>query len=251
MKAIILAAGFGTRLKPLTDKTAKPLLPIAGHPIIDTIIKQIHTISAIDEIIVVSNKKFYSSFESWLATVQSSIKITIINDGTTDNSNRRGAIGDTLFAIDHLNIQDDILIIGGDNIFTFDLSIMYDHFKKLGNTIALYDVKRLELVKLYAAVEMNDESRVLSVTEKPDTADTTLVSVCIYMYSQSILNRFRDYSNSNQNIDQIGNFAAWLCHIEPVYGCILEGGWFDIGGFESLSQAEAYFEKYNRNSNDR
>jgi glucose-1-phosphate thymidylyltransferase len=246
MKAIILGAGFGTRLKPLTDKTAKPLIKIAGRPIIDYIIDKVLTVPNIEEIIIVCNQKFHGDFEIWSHSRNCPVSLKILNDGTTSNEDRKGAIGDSLFAIKQFSILDDILIIGGDNLFTFDLRLLFDEFLKKGNTIALYDIRNLGLAKLYGVVKINQSGKIIEMIEKPSEPQTTLISVCLYMYSRSVCKRFEEYSSSGKNMDQIGNFAAWLCKLEPVYGVSLEGAWFDIGDFKSLENANAFYEKYNK-----
>ena len=137
MKAIILAAGYATRLYPLTLNQPKALLPIADKPIIDYIVDQIETIEAVDELIVISNEKFFPHFSKWSEERKSRFKITILNDNTTDDSNKLGAVGDMNFAIDTLGIDDEILVMAGDNIFTFELVDFYNEYKSKNSDMIL------------------------------------------------------------------------------------------------------------------
>jgi len=241
MKAIVLAAGFGTRLRPLTDNTAKPLIDVAGRPIIDHIIDKIETLSEVDEIVVVCNERFAADFETWRAAQKRSKPIRLLNDGTTCNEDRRGAVGDIAFALEHMNGDPDVLVVGGDNIFAFDLEPLLVSYREYGNSIAVRDVKNIDLARLYATVERTPEGRVTAMIEKPDSPTTTMVSVCIYVYGTSIRTRVREYAEAGHGMDTTGEFASWLCTVEPVYGCLLEGTWFDIGDMESLEKARQAF----------
>ena len=241
MKAIVLAAGFGTRLRPLTDNTAKPLIDVAGRPIIDYIIEKIEKLSDVDEIVVVCNERFFSGFEAWRAAQNCSVPIRLLNDGTTCNEDRRGAVGDIAFAIDHMDGAPDVLVVGGDNIFAFDLQPLLESYHEHGNSIAIRDVESVDLARLYATVERTPQGKVTAMVEKPDSPATTMVSVCIYVYGTSIRTRVREYAEAGHGMDTTGEFASWLCTVEPVFGCLLEGTWFDIGDMASLENARQAF----------
>ncbi len=241
MKAVILAAGFGIRLRPLTDRFAKPLIDIGGQPIIDHIINKVDCLSGIDEIIVICNQRFYSDFQAWHSTKVSQIPIRVLNDGTTSNETRRGAVGDIRFALEHIDEMPELLIIGGDNIFSFDLNPLLDSFRRRGNTIGVLDVKRYDLARLYATVEMTPEGRIIGMIEKPDNPSTTMASMCVYAYGSSIRSRIEQYATMTGSMDTTGDFASWLCTVEPVFGCNLEGIWFDIGDAKSLKMARKAF----------
>lgn len=241
MKAVILAAGFGTRLRPLTDRIAKPLIDISGQPIIDHIIDKVEILSGIDEILVVCNQRFYSDFQAWHRAKGSGISIRVLNDGTTSNETRRGAVGDIRFALEHMDGTPELLITGGDNIFSFDLHPLLDSFRHKGNAIGVRDVKSRDLARLYATVEMTPEGRITRMIEKPDNPPTTMVSICIYTYGSSIRSRIEQYAAATESMDTTGEFASWLCTVEPVYGCGLEGIWFDIGDVKSLEMAREAF----------
>ncbi|MCX5685134.1 MAG: nucleotidyltransferase family protein, partial [Planctomycetota bacterium] len=243
MKAIILCAGFGTRLKPLTDHMAKPLIQVAGRPILDHIIDKVLSFGEIDEVLVVSNQRFFADFESWAAAGRRPIPVRVLNDGTTSNETRKGAVGDMLLAVREMRTPEDFLVVGGDNIFTFDLNRVFGVFSGKGSTLAVYDVGSNALARLYGVVELDPDGRVTAMTEKPEHPATTLASICVYMYVASVTRRLVEYEAAGNSMDATGSFAAWLCSVEPVYGCPVNGVWFDIGDFESLANARAFFEK--------
>jgi glucose-1-phosphate thymidylyltransferase len=241
MKAILLGGGFGTRLRPLTDNKAKPLIDVAGQPILDHIVDKVLAIDAIDEVIVVCNERFHRGFEQWAEQWPHDVPLRILNDGTTTNEDRLGAIGDVRFAVQHFDEPHDILVVGGDNIFTFDLTQLYETFADKGNTLALYDVGTEDLASLYGTVELDEDGRVTHMVEKPSEPTTTLVSICIYMYSRQIGEWLEQYKADGNNMDNTGYFASWLCQQAPVYGRVLAGTWFDIGDFDSLEEARQFF----------
>jgi glucose-1-phosphate thymidylyltransferase len=241
VKAIILAAGFGTRLRPLTDTTAKPLIDVCGRPILDHIVDKVEVLAGIDEIIVVCNQRFYSDFQSWERARTSNVPIRVVNDGTTSNETRRGAMGDVRFVLEGIDGTPEVLLVGGDNIFTFDLHPLLDCYRQKGNSIAVRDVLSRDLAKLYGTVEMTPEGRVTGLIEKPDNPHTTMVSICIYAYGPSLRSRLEEYASQGHSLDTTGQFASWLCTVESVHGCCLEGIWFDIGDAKSLAAARDAF----------
>ncbi len=245
MKAIILGGGFGTRLKPLTDNCAKPLIHVADVPIIEYSVQKVNTLSSLEEIVVVSNDRFFEDYEAWAEDVDSNVPIRILNDGSTCADNRLGAIGDCLFAMEEMGQDEDVLVIGGDNIYTFDLQPMLDlfHQDSKRHVIALYDVGSLALAKKYGVVEVANDGEVSSMTEKPDDPKSTLVSVCIYMFRKGIHGLLKQYRRQSKSMDRIGDFVGWLVANEPVYGKSLDGTWFDIGDFDSLEKANEFFGK--------
>lgn len=247
VKAIILGAGFGTRLKPLTDKIAKPLIDVSGRPIIDYIIDKVEVLPDIDEILVICNQRFFSDFQAWLRAKDSKT-VRVLNDGTVSDETKRGAVGDIRFALEHTDGTPELLIIGGDNIFAFELYPLLDSFRQKGNSIGVLDVKSRDLAKLYATVEMTPEGLITGMIEKPDKPPTTMVSICVYAYGSSIRSRIEQYAAVTESMDMTGEFASWLCTVEPVYGCSLEGAWFDISDPKSLEMAREAFNVSKRES---
>lgn len=241
VKAIVLAAGYGTRLYPLTENTPKPLLEVGGKTIIDWAVRKISEVKAVDEIFVVTNAKFASHFEIWKGTVQTDQKITIVNDGTMTNEDRLGSLGDIRFVVEKFHLQDDLLIVAGDNLFDFSLADFVSHFENQ-MLVALHDVGNLELAKSYGVVSIDGQGKVTDFTEKPDQPQSTLISTAIYLYPQEILSSFLSFTDSHDT-DRAGDFLAWLYPQKTVQGVRLEGKWFDIGSLEQLEEARGVFTK--------
>lgn len=245
MKAIILAAGYAVRLFPLTENFPKPLLDINKKPIIDYIMEKIEEIG-ITEVYVVTNSRFYEHFKEWQGNYKGKSEVTIINDNTTSNDDRLGAIGDINFTLEKENIDDDILVIGGDNLFKFPLKKAYELFRKnQDSTIIGYDVKDLDLAKRYGVIEVSDDNKVLSFEEKPEKPKSTYCAICVYFYPKKTLKLLDKYIEEGNNKDAPGRFAAWLVENDAVYAVNHEEKWFDIGGFESLKEAKEEYGETN------
>lgn len=244
MKAIILAAGYATRLYPLTENRPKPLLEIKGKPIVEYILKKVEEIKEIDEIFIVTNNKFFLHFEEWKQNFSFTKKITIVNDGTTSNEDRLGSLGDVQFAINQGRVDQDVMVISGDNLFEFSLKEMTNLFYRYQTSIvALYDVKNLEEAKFYGIVGINRNNRMIDFVEKPAQPKSTLASTGIYIYPKETLSVLKDFVNRFDNTDRAGNFLEYLHQIEDVYCFVSQKKWFDIGSFESLKKAEQEYQR--------
>ncbi len=244
MKALVLAAGYATRLYPLTKECPKSLLPIKGKPIIDYIIDKIETADNIDEIFVITNGKFLSHFEIWRESRVSKIKISLINDLTKDNEARLGAIGDMNFAINKELIDDDLLVIGGDNLFDGSLRHFLD-FAKLNKecpVVGAYDVKTKDEAKLYGVIELDKEKRVIDFTEKPESPLSTLIAMCLYYFPKEKLSLISEYlKGKHGKHDAMGFYIEWLRHKASVYGYVFSGKWYDIGDHKFYHTANEKF----------
>ncbi len=245
MKGIILCAGYATRLYPLTKDKPKPLLPVAGRPIIEFLIEDLEKIDGLEEVYIVTNDKFASTFEDWAKNCDTKIDFKVINDMTTDNDNRLGAIGDILYVVKKENLDDDTIIIAGDNIFDLSLPdfVSYSQSVAPAATIAAYDVKDVELAKKYGLLVLNDDKKVIEFQEKPKEPKTTLASLGLYYYPKQVVQLLQKYVDEGNNTDQPGNFVAWLHKESAVYGYAFDGSWFDIGDFKSLEKANEFFSK--------
>lgn len=237
MDAIVLAAGYATRMYPLTENTPKPLLNVAGKPILEHIIRKLEQVGTINKIYIVTNDKFEQHFKEWLANFDSKKPIEIISDKTKSNEERLGAIGDIHFVINTKSIDSELIIIAGDNLFELSLTEVVRFFKKKkSNVIVLHDVKDKELAKQYGIVEINNEL-VTNFEEKPASPRSTLASAVIYLFPRKTLQVIRKYLAQGNNPDKAGSFIEWLYKRDPVYSYVSNRKWFDIGSFEQLEKA--------------
>jgi len=242
MKALILAAGYATRLYPLTKDRPKPLLPVAGRPIIDYIMDKLEKVEEIDTIFVVTNQRFSSQFRSWALNYKGDKELIVMDDGTTDDDNKLGAIGDMWFVIDALKVDDDFLVVAGDNLFPFEFTDFVTFFKEKQTTVvALYDVGDRELIKRYSSVVVNEEGRIIDFEEKPQEPKTTLAAVCLYLFPKDQLHLVGEYVKEGNNPDAPGYYIGWLHKKVPVYGFVFDEVWFDIGGLDMYKKADEYY----------
>ncbi|MFL5726064.1 MAG: NDP-sugar synthase [Gaiellaceae bacterium] len=230
MKALILAAGYATRLRPLTDSIAKPLLPVGGRPMVDWILDRIAETS-VDEIHLVTNARFAGDFERWAQGKD----VLVHDDGTTSNEDRLGAIGD----IDFVGLDDDLLAIASDNLFDYSLADYETYWRaKGGSCVAVYDVGDPELAKKYGVVDVDEDDRITNFLEKPDEPPTTLCATATYLYRREDAALVSTYLAEGNPPDQPGNFVAWLHKRAPVYAYRFSGEWYDIGDQAQLLEAD-------------
>ena len=243
MEAIILAAGYSTRLYPLTENMPKSLLDVAGKPIIEHIIKKLEMIADLDTIHIITNDKFEQHFSKWLKSFDSTKKIEIINDKTKGNEERLGALGDINFAINKKNIDNDLIVVAGDNLFEMPLTDMFNFFKKKkSNIIALHDVKNIELAKHYGIVEA-ENNLVVNFEEKPHNPKSTLASTGIYIFPKKTIELIKKYISQGNDADKTGSFIEWLYKRDKVYSYVTEKKWYDIGTVEQLEKANRHYKE--------
>lgn len=237
MKALILAAGYATRLYPLTKNTPKPLLEVGGKAILGHILDKL---DMVDEIFIVTNNFFYPQFNTWLQNNNYS-NITLVNDNTNSNEDRLGSIGDMEFVVKQHNIQDDLLVIGGDNLFEDNLTEFIQFFQEKGSSILLNDVKDIELAKKLGIVSLNDHNQISNFVEKPEQPESTLASTLVYGLTKNHLCLFSEALKENK-WDSPGNFISFLSQRETVYGKNVIGKWFDIGSLDQLEESRRHYE---------
>ena len=245
MKVIILAAGYATRLYPLTLTQPKPLLPVAGKPMIDYVLDNLAPIGGIDRVYVVTNAKFARHFERWSADYRdrkANLNFTIVNDLSTDDSNKLGAIGDIHFVLQTQHIADDIIVVAGDNLFSEKLSDFGRYCReRQAPVLAVYDVGDLEQIKKYNAITLDGEGRITFFEEKPPHPTSTLTGIALYYYPQSTLPLIQQYVAEGNNPDQPGRLVQWLYPRVPFYTWKVSGLWYDIGSRETLEEANRIF----------
>ncbi len=236
MKAIILAAGYATRLRPLTDTWAKELLPVGGRPILDRIVEAIAQVEAVDQVHVVTNTHKLPAFARWAKGRD----VTVHDDGTTSNDDRLGAIGDMQFVIEHAQIDDDLLVIAGDNLFDFSLAEFAAFWRSKGTSsaVAVRDVGSLELASHYGIVALAADGRVVDFEEKPADPPSTLAATATYVFHREHARLIEAYLAGEHGADQPGRFVGWLQRHEPVYGWVFDSDWYDIGNHEQLLEAD-------------
>ncbi|MCL1845894.1 MAG: nucleotidyltransferase family protein [Defluviitaleaceae bacterium] len=233
MKAIILAAGYATRMYPLTENTPKPLLPFRGSTVIDHIITQVNNIPGVDEIFVVTNSKFFSHFSQWAKTSESKAKISVLDDGTSSNETRRGAVGDVQFAIDERNIDDEIVVVAGDNFFTYDLREQYDVYRKTGfDTLCGKELDDAEKIKAFAVALLDESGKVIDLEEKPQKPKSNLAIYATYFFKRDTVPLIKKYLDDGGNADLIGAFPQWLYLRRDVHVYKMNGECYDIGTIE-------------------
>lgn len=230
MKALILAAGYATRLRPLTDSIPKQLLPVGDRPMADWILDRIQQTSA-DEIHLVTNARFAADFERWAEDRD----VVIHNDGTTSNDDRLGAVGDIHF----VGLDDDLLVVAGDNLFDYSLADYEAYWRaKGGSCVAVLDVGDPELAKRYGIVDVDENDRITNFVEKPEHPPTTLCATATYLYTRGHARLVETYLEEGNPPDQPGHYVAWLHKREPVYAYRFPGEWFDIGDIGQLLEAD-------------
>lgn len=237
----MLAAGYGTRIYPLTENIPKSLLKVAGKPMIEHIIKKLEEINLLNKIYIVTNDKFESHFKKWLSNFDANNPIEIINDGTKSNEDRLGALGDVHHAINLKNLNNDVIVIAGDNLFEMSLSEVVNYFKKRkSNVIVLHDVKDFELARHYGIVEVSNNV-VVNFEEKPLAPKSTLASTGIYLFPKKTIPLIKKYIAQGNNPDKTGRFIEWLHKRDVVYSYVTDKKWYDIGSIGQLEKANKYY----------
>jgi len=245
MKVIILAAGYATRLYPLTLTQPKPLLLVAGKPMIEYVIDNLAPIGKLDRIYVVTNAKFAGHFQKWVDgyhATMGQLEFTVINDGSTDDSNKLGAIGDLHLVLQKEKVDDDIVVVAGDNLFSEKLSDFGRLCReKKSAVLGVYDVGSLELVKKYSSINVDGKGRITRFEEKPQNPTSTLIGIALYFYPRDFLPLIAQYVAEGNNPDQPGRLIQWLYPRVPVYTWTVPGIWYDIGSKETLDEADRIF----------
>ncbi|MDR1705087.1 MAG: nucleotidyltransferase family protein [Clostridiales bacterium] len=229
MKAIILAAGYATRLYPLTRNFPKGLLKLGGKPILEYILAEIRALPGLDGICVVTNDKFYNHFLEWKEESRAE-DVTVLNDHTSNDENKLGAIGDINYVIESLKYDDELFIIAGDNFFTFSLSDYYTFYRSKGSDcVCAKELDDIELLRQVAVAETDNAGKLISLEEKPQNPRSDLAVYAAYFYTKETAKLFKTYINEGNNPDAPGHFPVWLYKRNPVFVYKISGQCYDIG----------------------
>ena len=241
MNALILAAGYATRLYPLTLETPKHLLEIGSRPMVEWVLDRLEPLEGLTGVYLVTNAKFAPAFREW-ASGYDGRPVTVIDDGTTSEADRLGAIGDIAFVLDREALDDDLLVVAGDNLFTGSVEgLAAEGRRRSAPVLAVYDVGDPGLMCHYNTIETDPEGRITYFEEKPERARSTLAGIALYWYPREALPLVDAYLAEGLNPDQPGRLIEWLYGRTPVYSWELPGDWHDIGTPAELEQARAEF----------
>ena len=244
MKIIILAAGYATRLHPLTLNQPKPLLPVAGRPMIEHVLDSLSVIRDVDRVLVVTNAKFAGHFQKWAGDYGARVQqnFTIVDDRSTDDSNKLGAIGDLHLVLTRECVDDDVIVVAGDNLFSEKLAGFGEFCRqKNAPVLGVYDVGSLEDIKKYNSITMDAAGRITFFEEKPRQPASTVTGIALYYYPRHTLPFIHQYIAEGNNPDQPGRLVQWLYPRTPVYTWRVPGLWYDIGSKETLEEANYIF----------
>lgn len=247
MKCIILAAGYATRLYPLTENFPKPLLDVQGKSILGWLLEDLETIPRIDEVIVVSNHKFYDHFLSWKSNRNTRSTIKVIDDGSTANGNRLGAVRDIGFAIGKCGIEDDLLVMAGDNLLDFSIKGFIDFFEeKKASCVMRHYEPSMEKLRRTGVATVDENSKILQMQEKPQEPRSSWAVPPFYIYPRSDLKYILEGIASEAcGTDAPGSFIAWLCQKTDVYAYPMPGKRYDIGDMAGYKEIQKIFKKNN------
>ena len=250
MHVLILAAGYATRLYPLTLNKAKPLLEVAGKPMIEWVLDNLAGVPDLETIYVVTNNKFVSDFQTWANDYHRrhpKMNLKIINDGSTTDDDKLGAIGDINLVIARENLAGkDLLVVAGDNLFSEPLTDFVRNAHGSEATLATYDVGNLDAIKKYSNIAVDQDGVITHFEEKPEKPQNTLAGIALYYYSGETVPMFTTYTAAGNNPDQPGRFIQWLHKRIPVKTYQIKGTWFDIGSKETLEEANQIFRQFVR-----
>lgn len=235
MKCLILAAGYATRLYPLTENFPKPLLQVGEKTILDWLVDDIDTAGLVDEYVVISNHKYAHHFEDWAKT--KAMKVTVVDDGTSSNETRLGAVKDIQFAIDTLGLDDEMLVIAGDNVLDFSLTRFLAYAKEKGTSCIMryYEGAQQKLVKC-GVVQVDEQDRILGMEEKPAQPKSNWCCPPFYYYTREDARLVAKGIEAGCGTDAPGSYIAWLCTQTPVYAMEMPGKRFDVGNLESYQK---------------
>lgn len=250
MNILILAAGYATRLYPLTLNKAKPLLDVAGKPMVEWVLDNLSPIHGIGTVYIVTNNKFAADFQAWADGYNArspKVRFKIVNDQSTSDTDKLGAIGDIHLVVNREHLEnDDLLVVAGDNLFSEPLSDFAEFTAGRDAVLATYDVKSLEAIKKYNNLTLDPDGKITAFEEKPANPTGTITGIALYYFARTTVPLFNTYIAEGNNPDQPGRFIQWLYPRMDVYTYPVKGTWFDIGSKETLDEANGIFEQFRK-----
>lgn len=240
MKCLILAAGYATRLYPLTENFPKPLLEVGGKTILDWLVDDIDKLGVVDQFVVISNHKYAFHFAVW--AMKKPQKITVVDDGTTSNETRLGAVKDIQFAIHKLGLDDDMLVIAGDNVLDFSLThfIRYAQEQKTSCIMRYFEPSEQKLHKC-GVVSIDEEDKITCMEEKPAQPKSNWCCPPFYYYTKEDARKVSDGIAAGCGTDAPGSFIAWLSTVSPVHAMEMPGSRYDVGNLESYQKISSEY----------
>ncbi|HJM58204.1 MAG: nucleoside-diphosphate-sugar pyrophosphorylase [Planctomycetes bacterium] len=243
MKVVVLAAGFATRLYPLTRNCPKPLLDIGGKPVLTRLLDRVLALEGLDEVVVVTNDRFREAFEDWAAGYRTAVPLRVLSDGTDTNENRLGAVADMALGMESLADHDaPVLVVAGDNLIDFDLGPYAERFGQEQRTLLLVrEIPTPVPPGRFSEVSVAENGTIAGFREKPDDPQSNLSAVCLYFFPGSIRSELAQYASENHNLDAPGYFLEWLHGHHPMGAALIAGTFHDIGNLETLESARTAF----------
>jgi glucose-1-phosphate thymidylyltransferase len=244
MKVLVLAGGYGTRLYPVVKDIPKALLQVRDKPLIEYIVRKFKAVRDIDELVVVTNDKFFSLMSEWASRQEDApFPVRVVNDGTRSPEGRLGAIGDILFVLNKENGLSDWLVAGSDNLFDsgVDDFIRFALSRAPSVTVGAYNIGDMSLASKFGVMELDHDGRVVSLEEKPQSPRSSLISMCLYFFPGPSVQLMRDFASEANGLDTTGGYIQWLYQKSRVYGFKFSGKWYDIGSLEAYHEAQANF----------
>ncbi len=242
MKAYVLAAGYATRMYPLTRDRPKTLLEVGGKPILSHVVDRLEDIEGLTEVVIVTNDRFLGQLEAWLESQTPRVPFTVLSDGTTSDDTKLGALGDLRLALGRVPAGDeDVIVLASDHLLDLDLGEVQRAFEARGRTTVV--VRRVDHgpgPSRYNDVVLNDDGRIVRFREKPADPEGDLAAIALYVFPPDVVRRLDEYLLKG-NPDAPGHFIAWLVHREPCYAHMMHAAWYDIGDLESLEEARERF----------
>jgi glucose-1-phosphate thymidylyltransferase len=244
VKAVLLCAGFATRLYPLTRDFPKPLLPVAGKPLVEHLVVQMHATGRVEEIVVVTNGRFERHFADWIGDLGSRVPglaITLVSDGAETNETRLGAVHDLALAVERHALSAPLLVAGGDNLFRFRLSdFLDDHAAQPRDLILVYREPDLARRRRSGVAELGADGRVLRMVEKPEHPAGEHCCPPLYVLEEDALRELVTFASEHREADAPGTFIAWLASRQAVFAHEMQGSRLDVGDVETYRRADAW-----------